>query len=167
MTHDAGQGQSLREIRNRIREHQLTPTPITAILEISIRVDLVQNDRTKEETKIIRDNVRASLIREVTNELNQPVVIAGAEIRILFSPTFAGAKHFTSQAGHMDFVKSAFVKAKTRKLNQQWQDLILGGTFDQVASASVQFLLSRPLDYRVENLNGVRFDEAEEENMLF
>eukprot|EP00300_Choanocystis_sp_HF-7_P006565 c1477_g1_i2.p1 GENE.c1477_g1_i2~~c1477_g1_i2.p1 ORF type:complete len:162 (+),score=39.31 c1477_g1_i2:102-587(+) len=159
MAHEDRHGRSLREIRNRIAAYQLTPTPITTILEMSIRIDLVPG--LGDDANSIRSNVRRALIGEVTHALTQVIPVAGANIQIPFDPTFAGSKHFTSKAGHMDFVKALFMKALTRMLNEAWANQIQAGAnkFLHVGTASVQFLLTKPLNY-----HSVDDDDMEDED---
>jgi hypothetical protein len=138
----------ISEVRAHIVKHQLTSTPITTILIIDCDVRLKDESETRE-AGAIRNVVMAEMLSDLIATLNNPGRVSGVVVQLPFD--FHGSTHLTSRTGHVDFVKSIFVKNKVRALNKQWreriQDAAEAGPMTQVASATVKYLITRPADY--------------------
>jgi hypothetical protein len=161
MAHDDQGATALLILRQRFQEHyQSDAGPVSAILEATFRIDLP--DDLKDQTKQhIRNALRPKLVIALTERLQQPVAMPNinvaqnpaapfVNVNILYHPAYQGSKHFYTTAPHPDNLKAQAMKLTVNELNQRWAStpgVVEGVAVPPGTYVSVNFLISRPLDY--------------------
>ncbi len=135
-------------------------TPVTAVLDIAIKIDLRSDTIPIADAQVIRNRQRSWILLKFHEMLGakqgfkpRVVELDGNQIAIPFRAKNDQSKYLCSTAGHNDSVKAAYmtrigdsIKARVNQLTAQanQQDDL---RWDLVNSASITVTLVRPLDY--------------------
>ena len=147
MAQDRG-ATSLVWIRQKIGELYFSSTPVTGVLEVTIKMDLKPNHeqieaKEDQSNSVTRNAVRKEICKYISQNLrgNRPIIINGNNVSIVFSDKKSEYVHHITTSGYNDQIKSVYIKRLqvllTNEINNRFIKWVV----------STNFLLSRPLDY--------------------
>jgi hypothetical protein len=152
---------SLIWIREQITNEYFTPNPVSAVLEITVKIRDKSHANEEEKKQILdinKNNLRILIYQRISNDLhNKTINIMGHDVNMHFREQHPTKVHHITNDGHIDLIKSQFMKIYTEQLNNQ---LFLDFPLLRV---SVNFLLSKPLEYLPDNNEDLIDDEMAEE----
>ncbi len=149
---------SIEEIRRRCERYYFDDKmgPISAILEATFLIGLPEH-LTAEQKKSLRLTLYPKLIARFAQRVNQPVTLGQHHVTIPYEATFQDAKYFSTRHPASESLKAAAMKKIRDELNMTWEQARLATAPHQMPTIegiqgpwthiSVNFLLSRPLDY--------------------
>ena len=138
MAHQDRGASSLVWIRREITRNFYSSTPITTILEITVKIVINDVEEVKEQPSI----TRIRIYEMISDELhNRTIVINRHPINLHFREKDRRKVHHISSDPHLDVVKALFMKAYINDVNGRLIALYPHHTI------SVNFILTRPLEY--------------------
>jgi hypothetical protein len=140
MAHQDSGASSHVWIRQQIKSHFYSASPVSAILEVTTR--MIEDPENKIPVNQ-KNSERKEILSRISTELhNRSYVINGNNVTMTFIERDQYKVHHITREGHLDVVKAIFMKMYVDDINAR-----LPMFYPNYQYVGINFLLSRPLDY--------------------
>lgn len=140
----------ITEINKRINSLFFSEHPVSSILEINFQVNINENSYTDVALK---DLVYSSFISKLHREFREQLLIGvnvspSVKVIVPFLEVHKESRHFTCTSSHNDYVKDFVLRTIVKNCNKRWNTPEFLSPFSCILNVSMDYVLSRPVNYR-------------------
>lgn len=156
LKHEDRQGKRYAWAKEEIQLHFFSANPVSAILEVTVKNDLRENIQINQQLSSYKNLLRQRILSYFSHRIGVGIIIGQVPVNIQFR-TYPDDQYqpklWITQSGHNDHVKYQYINTIVDFCNtnfQNWsQNNVNNQTFNwsHVQNASLNFMITRPLDY--------------------